>query len=120
MTMWEIGTLNELFKRGSYTGVCISRPSALCLAPGPDPQFVFTVPGPQFVFTVPGPQFVFTVPGPQFVFTGPGPKFVFTGPGPKICIYRLWTTILLLVQGLGFAYTVLVSSICICFYDPLL
>ena len=28
-------------------GICISRPPALCLAPGPGPQFVFTSLGPQ-------------------------------------------------------------------------
>ena len=59
-------------------GICISRPPALCLAPGPGPQFVFTGPGPQFVFTGPGPQFLFTGPGPKFVFNSPGPEYVFT------------------------------------------
>ena len=52
-------------------GICISRPPALCLAPDP------------------GPQFVFTGPGPQFVFIGPGPKFVFTGPGQNLCLPAL-------------------------------
>ena len=61
------------------TGICISRPQALCLTPGPGPEFVFTGPGPQFVFTGPGTKFVFTSPGPQFAFTGPGHQVVFTG-----------------------------------------
>ena len=56
------------------TGICISRPPALCLAPGPGPQFVFTGPGTKFVFTGPGPQFVFIGPGPQCVLTDPGQK----------------------------------------------
>ena len=64
-------------------GICISWPLALCLAPSPGPQFVFTGPGPQFVFTRPGPQFVFTSPGPQIVFIGSGTQFVFTDPGTK-------------------------------------
>ena len=59
-------------------GICISRPPALCLAPGPGPKFVFTGPGPQFVFLGPGPQFEFTSSGAQFVFTGSDPQFVFT------------------------------------------
>ena len=50
-------------KYAIFLGICISRPPALCLAPGP------------------GPQFVFTDPGTQFVFTGPGSKFLFTGLG---------------------------------------
>ena len=41
-------------------------------------------------------------------------------PWLQICIYRLWPTILLQVRGLSFAYTDLVSSICICIYDPCL
>ena len=50
-------------------------------------------------------------PGPKFVFTGPGPQFVFTGPDPhlclpQICIYRL-------SPMPEFAYTDLVSPICI-------
>ena len=56
------------------TGVCIFRPPALCLAPSPGPEFVFTNPGPIFVFTGPGPEFVCTGPGPEFVFNGPGPN----------------------------------------------
>ena len=67
----------------------------LTLAPGPDPQFVFTVPDPQFVFTGPGPQVVFIDPGTKFLFTGPGPHLVFTPnlylpakPGAWVCIYR--------------------------------
>ena len=68
-------------------GICISRPPALCLAPDPGPQFVFTGPGPQFVFTGPGPKFVFPGPGPQFVFTGPGPNFYYpalVSPKPEL------------------------------------
>ena len=68
-------------------GICISRPPALCLAPDPGPQFVFTGPGPQFVFIGPGPKFVFTGPGPQFVFTGPGPNFYYPAlvrPKPEL------------------------------------
>ena len=61
-------------------GVCVSQPPALCLTPGPGPQFVFTGPGPKFVFTGPGRQFVFTGPGTHPVFTNPDTKFVFTGP----------------------------------------
>ena len=61
-------------------GVCISRPSALCLAPGS--QFVFTGPGPQLVFTDPDRIFTFTDPNPQFVFTNPD-----SGYAP-ICIYQ--------------------------------
>ena len=63
-----------LSKSNLFTGVCISRPQALGLAPCPSPQFVFTSPGPQFLFTGPGPQFVFTGPGPQYVQTDPGQK----------------------------------------------
>ena len=72
------------------SGICISRPPALCLAPGAGsgPQFVFTGPGPRFVFTGPGQQFVFTGPGPKFVFSSPGHKFVFTGPGLLFIIYQ--------------------------------
>ena len=91
-----------------FMGSLCSRPPALCLVPGPGPQFVFANPGPQFVFTDLGPQFVFTGLGPQFVFTGPGPQFVFTDPGPQFgftghdqkqfiyrpcslnCIYQSW------------------------------
>ena len=36
------------------SGVCISRPPVLCLAPGPGPQLVLTGPGLQYVFTCPG------------------------------------------------------------------
>ena len=93
-------------------GICISRPPALCLAPDPGPQFVFTGPGPQFVFIGPGPKFVFTGPGPQFVFTGPGPNFYYPAlvspkpeladtnlapPPPSICIYWPWPTIFITV-----------------------
>ena len=60
------------------TGICISWPPALCLAPGPGPKFVFTGLGTKFVFISPGPKFVFTGPGLQFVFTGSDPQFVFT------------------------------------------
>ena len=72
------------------TGVCISWPPVLCLAPGPG---LAPPPGPcpQFVFTGPVPQFVFTDPGPKFVFTGPGPKFSFTSlgqSGASACIYQ--------------------------------
>ena len=64
---------------------------ALCLAPSPDPQFVFPGPGPKFVFPGPGHQFTFIDPGPKFVFTCPGPKFLITGPGQSgawACIYQ--------------------------------
>ena len=93
-------------------GVCISRPPALCLAPSPGPQFVFTGPGPHLVFTDPGPQFVFTGPGPHLVFTpnlylpaqldawvciyrpclptGPGLRFVRTQAAKLICPQWCW------------------------------
>ena len=74
---------SQLAKTYIKTGICISRPPALCFALGPGSQFVLTGPGPQFVFTGPGPQFVFTGPGPQFAFTGPGPQFVFNGTDPQ-------------------------------------
>ena len=61
------------------SNICISRPPALCLAPGPGHKFDFTGPGPKFVFTGPGTKFVIFSPGPKFVFTIPGSQFVFTG-----------------------------------------
>ena len=73
------------------TGVCISWPPVLCLAPSPGLAPNPPVPCPQFVFTGPAPQFVFTDPGPKFVFTGPGPKFSFTSLGQSgawACIYQ--------------------------------
>ena len=65
-------------------GLCISRPSALYLAPDPGhgPQFVFTGPVPQFAFTGHGPQFVSPSPGTQLVFTKPDRNFAFTGTSP--------------------------------------
>ena len=101
-----------------FMGSLCSRPPALCLVPGPGPQFVFANPGPQFVFTDLGPQFVFTGPGSQFIFTSPGHHFVFTGRGtkfvfpgsdpslclPQICIYGRSSMP-------EFAYTDLVSPI---------
>ena len=48
------------------TGVCVFLPLALCLAPSPGSEFVFTNPGPIFVCTGPGPEFVFNGPGPNF------------------------------------------------------
>ena len=88
------GFVEKSFQTDYKKGICISRPSAFCLVPGPGPgpQFVFTSPGCRFVFTCLGRQFVFTGPSPQFVFnslglefvfTGPGRKFVFSSPGPK-------------------------------------
>ena len=70
-------------KKRFCSGLCVSRPPTLCLAPGHGPQFIFTDPGPKFIFTGPGSQFVFTGPDPQFVFTGPDPhpRLVFTIPG---------------------------------------
>ena len=66
-----------------------------------DPPALVLVPGP-------GPQFLFIGPGPQFVFTDPGTQFVFTGAGLQF--YCLC--------GSEFAYSNLVSSICICIYSP--
>ena len=73
------------------TGVCISWPPVLCLAPGPGLAPPPPGPCPQFVITGAAPQFVFTDPGPKFVFTGPGPKFSFTSlgqSGASACIYQ--------------------------------
>ena len=44
----------DVLKNFVILGLCISRPSALYLAPSP--QLVFTCPGPQFVSTSPGSQ----------------------------------------------------------------
>ena len=46
-------------------------------------------------------------PGPQFVFTGPGPQFVFT----PICVYPKF--VFTVSTQPDFAYTSLVSPICI-------
>ena len=105
MVKFNVSILNRLFVMGFFVNakyvhihvilksICISRPAALCLAPGfgPGPQLVFTGPGPQLEFTGPGPQFVFTDPGSRFAFTCPGPKFLFTGLGQSgtwACIYQ--------------------------------
>ena len=78
-------------------------PSSPLLGPRPWPQISFTDPGPQFVFTSPGTKFVFISPGPKFVFTGPGPQFVSNGSTQP-----------------EFAYTDLVSPICIYWPWPLI
>ena len=44
----------DVLKNFVILGLCISRPPALCLEPGP--QLVFTCRGHQFVSTSPGPQ----------------------------------------------------------------
>ena len=41
-------------------------------------------------------------------------------PSSSICIYRPWSTILLPVRGLSFAYSDLVFLICVCIYGPVL
>ena len=108
-------------------GICISRPPAPCLPPGPGSQSVFLGPGSQFVFTGHGPQFLFTSPGPQFLFTGPNfPNLYLPVLAPDlclpalvpICIYQPQFTILLPVPSPSFAYTDLVCSICVCIYGP--
>ena len=98
-------------------GVCISRSPALCLAPSPGPQFVFTGPGPQFVFTSPVLQFVFTSTGFQFAFTNPGLQFHYQS-GTWVCIYqpcllnlylylRPWPTIFITDPRSEFPFTLL-------------
>ena len=77
-------------------GICNSQLQALCLAPNPGPKFVFTGPGTKFVFTSPGPQFVFTpiCAYPKFVFTGSTqPDFAYTDLVSPICIYWPWPMI---------------------------
>ena len=93
--------LNLVLTADSHMSICISRPQALCLTPGP--KFAFTGPGPQFVFTGPGTKFVFISPGPKFVFTSPGPQFVSNGSTQP-----------------EFAYTDLVSPICIYWPWPMI
>ena len=85
------GFVEKSFQTDYKKWICISRPSAFCLVPGPGPgsQFVFTSPGRRFVFTCLGRQFVFTGPSPQLVFNSLGLEFVFTGPGPKFVFSSL-------------------------------
>ena len=67
------------------TGVCISRPLALCLAFGPGPQFCVYQFWPPICIYRTWPQFVFTGPGSQFVFTGPSLQFCYQS-GAWVCI----------------------------------
>ena len=101
-------------------GIWISRPTALCLAPGlgPGPQFVFTGPGPQFVFTglapnlyLPGltPNLYLSALAPNFYLPTLAPNFylpalvspehglAYTNLVPPICIYWPWPTIFITV-----------------------
>ena len=90
-------------------GICISRPTALWLAPDPGP-------GPQFVFIGPGPQFVFTGPGPQFVFTGLAPNLYLPALAPNFYLPTLAPNFYLpgrVSPEHGLAYFNLVPPICI-------
>ena len=62
-------------------GLSISRPPALCLAPGPDP----------------GPD-----PWPPVRMYWPWPRICIYRPWPPICIYQPWLATLLPVRGLSF------------------
>ena len=83
-----------------------AQPLALALAPSPVPQFVFVGPGPQYVFTGPGPQLYLPVLAPNLHLPALAPNLYLpalaynfiSSPGPE------------------FAYTNLVSSICVCIY----
>ena len=102
-------------------GVCISRPKAVCLAPGSGPD-----PGPQFVFTSPGTQFVFTGAGPNLYLPVLAPNLHLLVLASNLHLQALATNLYLPVlaynlitsPGPELAYTNLVSSICICIYGP--
>ena len=57
-------------------------------------------------------------PWPPICIYRPWSPICFYRLWSQICIYRPWSTILLPVQDLSFAYTDLVSSICVFIYDP--
>ena len=99
-------------------GICISRPPAPCLPPGPGSQFVFLGPGSQFVFTGHGPQFLFTSPGPHFLFTGPNfPNLYLPVLAPDLCLPALVPNLYLL----ALVYSIITSPQSkFCIYRPCL
>ena len=116
-TSWLVS--HEVCIHIQYFGYLHFPAPALCLAPGPGPQFVFTGLGPQFVSTGPAPNFYLPalapnlylpvlVPNlylptlarnfylPTLVSPEPGPAY--TNLVPPICIYWPWPTIFITVQ----------------------
>ena len=90
-------------------GIWISRPTALCLAPGLGP-------GPQFVFTGPGPQFVFTGLAPNLYLPGLTPNLYLSALAPNFYLPTLALNFYLpalVSPEHGLAYTDLVPLICI-------
>ena len=90
-------------------GIWISRPTALCLAPGLGP-------GPQFVFTGPGPQFVFTGLAPNLYLPGLTPNLYLSALAPNFYLPTLALNFYLpalVSPEHGLAYTNLVPPICI-------
>ena len=94
-----------------FKGICISRPPALCLAPGPSPcpQFVFTDVAPNLYLTALAPNSYLTTLAPNLYLPALAPNFylpalVSPKPGlagtnhvPPICIYWPWSTIFITV-----------------------
>ena len=74
--------LMPLSKSNLVTGVCISRPQALVLAPCPSPQFVFTSPGPQFYLTALAPNLYLQALALNMCKPTLDKNNSFTGPGP--------------------------------------
>ena len=76
--------IQNMVEKPAPEGICISRPPALCLAPGPGP----------------GPQ-----PRPPICIYRPWPPICVYRPWPQICIYRAWLQIFIFrpwsVRSLG-------------------
>ena len=75
-------------------GICISRPPALCLAPGPGPQFVFTSLGPQLYLPGLATNLYLPALAPNLYLPALAPNLYLPAltPNlclPQICIYRL-------------------------------
>ena len=61
-----------------FNSICISRPSAFCLAPGPGP-------GPKFAFTGPGPQLYLLALAPNLYLPALSPNLYLPALAPNVC-----------------------------------
>ena len=76
------------FESRWFLGVCISRPQALCLAPSPGPQFVFTALVPNLYLPALASNWYLPALAPylclpvltQICIDQPWPRFAFTSP----------------------------------------